>query len=102
MIANIDGNSGLGRQGQAGCIVGQRQPRWADEAWDDFAKRFPPEMRLELKALKAESRSGGKTAAQWAEAMRRAIADAAPADAKIAQALADVLSDMALGMARSA
>ena len=44
----------------------------------------------------------GKTAAQWAEAMRRAIADAAPADAKIAQALADVLSDMALGMARSA
>ena len=44
--------------------VGQRQPAWADEAWADFAKRFPPEMRLELKALKAEPRSGGKTAAQ--------------------------------------
>ena len=29
--------------------VGQRQPGWADEAWADFAKRFPPEMRLELK-----------------------------------------------------
>ena len=52
--------------------VGQRQPGWADEAWADFAKRFPPEMRLELKALKAEPRSGGKTAAQCmaAEAAR--------------------------------
>jgi 23S rRNA (pseudouridine1915-N3)-methyltransferase len=52
--------------------VGQRQPAWADTAWADFAKRFPPEMRLELKALKAEPRSGGKTAAQCmaAEAQR--------------------------------
>jgi 23S rRNA (pseudouridine1915-N3)-methyltransferase len=52
--------------------VGLRQPAWADEAWADFAKRFPPEMRLELKALKAEPRSGGKTAAQCmaAEAQR--------------------------------
>ena len=52
--------------------VGQRQPAWADTAWADFAKRFPAEMRLELKALKAESRSGGKTAAQCmaAEAQR--------------------------------
>jgi 23S rRNA (pseudouridine1915-N3)-methyltransferase len=43
--------------------VGQRQPDWADTAWADFAKRFPPELRLELKALKAEPRAG-KTAAQ--------------------------------------
>jgi 23S rRNA (pseudouridine1915-N3)-methyltransferase len=52
--------------------VGQRQPAWADAAWDDFAKRFPPELRLELKALKAEPRSTGKTAAQCmaAEALR--------------------------------
>ncbi len=52
--------------------VGQRQPGWAETAWADFAKRFPPEMRLELKALKAEPRSGGKSAAQCmaAEAAR--------------------------------
>ena len=52
--------------------IGQRQPAWADAAWDDFAKRFPPEMRLELKALKAEPRSAGKSAAQCraAEAQR--------------------------------
>ena len=36
--------------------VGQRQPGWADAAFAEFAKRFPPEMRLELKAVKAEPR----------------------------------------------
>jgi 23S rRNA (pseudouridine1915-N3)-methyltransferase len=38
--------------------IGQRQPSWADAAWDDFAKRFPADCRLEIKALKAEPRSG--------------------------------------------
>jgi 23S rRNA (pseudouridine1915-N3)-methyltransferase len=42
--------------------VGQRQPAWADAAFEDFAKRFPPECRLELKAVKAEPRSSGKNA----------------------------------------
>jgi 23S rRNA (pseudouridine1915-N3)-methyltransferase len=51
--------------------VGQRQPAWADAAYEDFAKRFPPELRLELKAVKAETR-GSKTAEQLmaAEAAR--------------------------------
>jgi 23S rRNA (pseudouridine1915-N3)-methyltransferase len=51
--------------------VGQRQPAWAETAYEDFAKRFPPEMRLELKAVKAETR-GSKTAEQLmaAEATR--------------------------------
>ena len=42
--------------------VGQRQPAWAEAAFDDFAKRFPGECRLELKAVKAEPRNSGKTA----------------------------------------
>jgi len=52
--------------------VGQRPPAWADTAYDDFAKRFPPELRLELKAVKAEPRTAGKTATQMmaAEALR--------------------------------
>jgi 23S rRNA (pseudouridine1915-N3)-methyltransferase len=52
--------------------VGQRQPAWADMAFDDYARRFPPEMPLQLKALKAEPRLGGRTAAQCmaAEAVR--------------------------------
>lgn len=57
--------------------VGQRQPDWADTAWADFAKRFPPEMRLDLKALKAEPRNG-KTAAQCMAAEAQRIEAALP------------------------
>jgi 23S rRNA (pseudouridine1915-N3)-methyltransferase len=51
--------------------VGQRQPAWADAAFDDFAKRLPAECRLDLKAVKAEPRSSGKTV----ESMMRAEAE---------------------------
>ena len=56
--------------------IGQRQPEWADAACSDFSKRFPPECRLELKALKAEPRGSGKTAEQCksAEAQRLELA----------------------------
>lgn len=55
--------------------VGQRPPAWAETAYAEFAKRFPPEMRLELKAVKAEAR-GHKPAEQSmaAEAARIEIA----------------------------
>jgi len=58
--------------------IGQRQPAWADAAWADFAKRFPPEMRLELKALKAEPRAGGKTVAQCMDAEAARLDAACP------------------------
>ena len=57
--------------------VGQRQPAWADAAYADFAKRFPPEMRLELKAVKAETR-GSKTAPQLMAAEAQRLEAAAP------------------------
>jgi 23S rRNA (pseudouridine1915-N3)-methyltransferase len=57
--------------------VGQRPPAWADTAYADFAKRFPPELRLELKAVKAEPRSG-KTAAQLMAAEGQRIEAALP------------------------
>lgn len=57
--------------------VGQRQPGWADEAYAEFAKRFPPEMRLELKAVKAEPR-GAKTAEQLMAAEAARIEAALP------------------------
>ncbi len=58
--------------------VGQRQPAWADAAYEDFAKRFPPEMRLELKAVKAEPRTAGKTADQMMAAEAQRIEAALP------------------------
>ncbi len=40
--------------------VGQKVPDWAQTAYDDYAKRFPPEIKLELKAVRTEPR-GSKT-----------------------------------------
>ena len=57
--------------------VGQRQPAWADEAYAEFEKRFPPEMRLVLKAVKAEPR-GAKTAEQLMAAEAARIEAALP------------------------
>lgn len=37
--------------------VGQRIADWAQVAWDEYAKRFPPELRVELKAVKTEPRA---------------------------------------------
>ncbi len=38
--------------------IGQRLPDWANEACEDYLKRFPPDWKVEVKALKAEPREG--------------------------------------------
>lgn len=51
--------------------IGHRLPDWANEACEDFLKRFPPDWRVEVKALKAEPREGKPVAAiMQAEAAR--------------------------------
>ena len=62
--------------------IGQRQPAWADAAYEDFAKRFPPELKLELKAIKAEPRTSGKTAEQMMVAEAQRIEAAIPKGAR--------------------
>ncbi len=62
--------------------VGQRVPDWAATAWDDYAKRFPPELRLELKAVKTEPR-GSRTVDQLMAAERERIEAAIPRGARI-------------------
>ena len=57
--------------------VGLRQPVWAEAAYEEYAKRFPPELRLELKAVKAEPR-GSRTAAQLMTAEAARIEAALP------------------------
>ena len=37
--------------------VGQKTPDWAQAAYSDYAKRFPPELKVELKAVKTEPRA---------------------------------------------
>jgi 23S rRNA (pseudouridine1915-N3)-methyltransferase len=62
--------------------VGQRVPDWAQSAWDDYAKRFPPEMRLEIKAVKTEPRAS-KTLPALLAAERERIEAAIPRGARI-------------------
>ncbi len=38
--------------------IGQKLPDWANTACEDYLKRFPPDWRVEVKALKAEPREG--------------------------------------------
>ena len=62
--------------------VGQRVPDWAQAGWDDYAKRFPPELRLELKAVKTEPRAS-KTLPTLLVAERERIEAAIPKGARI-------------------
>ena len=57
-------------------------PDWAQTAWDDYAKRFPPEIRIELKAVKTEPR-GSKTLETLYAAERARIEVAIPKGARV-------------------
>ena len=62
--------------------VGQRVPDWAQTAYDDYAKRFPHEIKVELKAVKTEPR-GSKTLETLYAAERERIEAAIPRGARV-------------------
>lgn len=62
--------------------VGQRVPDWAQTAWDDYAKRFPAELKIELKAIKTEPRAS-RTVEQLMAAERSRIEAAIPKGSRI-------------------
>ncbi|MGE8319712.1 MAG: 23S rRNA (pseudouridine(1915)-N(3))-methyltransferase RlmH [Comamonas sp.] len=87
--------------------VGQRVPDWAQTAYDDYAKRFPHEIKVELKAVKTEPR-GSKTLETLYAAERERIEAAIPKGTRIVvldergtslttRALAQRLKDWQLG-----
>lgn len=53
--------------------VGTRMPAWVQTAWDDYAKRLPADCALELREVKPEPRTSGKTPAQMMAAEARRI-----------------------------
>jgi 23S rRNA (pseudouridine1915-N3)-methyltransferase len=62
--------------------VGQRVPDWAQNAWDEYAKRFPFELKVELKAVKTEPR-GSKSLETLYAAERQRIEEAIPKGCRI-------------------
>ena len=61
--------------------VGTRMPQWVTNAWHDYAKRLPPDCSLELKEIKPESRTSGKSPAQLMQAEADRIQAALPTNA---------------------
>jgi len=62
--------------------VGLRVPDWAQTAWDDYAKRFPHDLKLELRTVKTEPRASKTVAALYA-AERSRIEGALPKGCRI-------------------
>ena len=62
--------------------VGQRMPDWAQIAYDDYAKRFPPELRVDIKTVKTEPR-GSKTVETLLAAERARIEAQIPRGTRI-------------------
>jgi len=61
--------------------VGTRMPGWVQAAWDDYAKRLPADCALDLREIKPEPRTGGKTPMQMMALEARRIEAALPANA---------------------
>ena len=58
--------------------VGHRMPTWTQAGFDDFARRMPRELPLELIEVKAEPRNSGKTPLMMMEAEASRIEAAMP------------------------
>ena len=63
--------------------VGHKMPEWIASGFDEYAKRMPPELRIELREIKPEPRTGGRTAQSVMAAERQRIDAALPKGARI-------------------
>ena len=58
--------------------VGTHMPGWVDDAFSDYAKRMPADLAIELREVKPEPRTTGKTPAQMEALEARRIEAAMP------------------------
>ncbi len=63
--------------------VANKAPAWVVEGYNEYAKRMPPEARLELVEVKPEPREGGKTPEQMMAAEGKRILAAIPKGATL-------------------
>lgn len=59
--------------------VAARPPAWVVEGWNDYARRMPRELALELQEIRPEPRTTGKTPAAMMAAEAQRIEAALPA-----------------------
>jgi 23S rRNA (pseudouridine1915-N3)-methyltransferase len=58
--------------------VGHKMPDWIVAGFNEYAKRMPPELRIDLREIKPEQRSAGRTAASVMAAEKERIEAALP------------------------
>jgi 23S rRNA (pseudouridine1915-N3)-methyltransferase len=63
--------------------VGHKMPAWIDEGFAEYAKRMPPECRIQLKEIKPVERSGSKNADTVMALERSKIEAALPKGARV-------------------
>ena len=63
--------------------VGHKMPAWIDAGFAEYAKRMPPECRIQLKEIKPVERSGSKTAETVMALERAKIEAAVPKGARV-------------------
>lgn len=63
--------------------VGQRMPDWVNTAWLDYSQRMPSDYSVNLKEIKPEPRTTGKTVTQMMAAEAKRIEAAIPAQAHL-------------------
>ena len=63
--------------------VGHKMPAWIQEGFQEYARRMPPEIRVELVELKPEERSAGKPAAKAMQAEGERLIGAMPSGSTV-------------------
>jgi 23S rRNA (pseudouridine1915-N3)-methyltransferase len=63
--------------------VGHRMPAWIEDGFGEYAKRMPPECRIQLKEIKPVERSGSRTADTVMAQERTRIEAAIPKGSRI-------------------
>ncbi|CCD38631.1 LSU m3Psi1915 methyltransferase RlmH [Candidatus Paraburkholderia kirkii UZHbot1] len=63
--------------------VGHTMPDWITNGFEEYAKRMPPELRIELKEIKPEQRSSGRNADSVMAAEKQRIEAALPKHARV-------------------
>ena len=63
--------------------VGHKMPAWIEAGYNEYAKRMPPDCRLQLKELKPVDRSGSRTAETVMALEKSRIEEALPKNARL-------------------
>ena len=63
--------------------VGQRMPNWVSEAWNEYARRMPPGLSLNLREISLAKRSKNSDTKRLTAVESKALLDAMPARARV-------------------